>query len=116
MSGQAPRRLQRGRRAASDTSASGKRRGRPYQICRPVRGAARSAARGARVRQHTRTQDGLHWFPWASDASSTAYAGGVCDVIRTRTRGRLDDNSGELASDPAAPRLGVRRGPLPGVN
>ncbi|GBP21213.1 hypothetical protein EVAR_84336_1 [Eumeta japonica] len=31
MSGQAPRRLQRGRRAASDTSASDKRRGRPYQ-------------------------------------------------------------------------------------
>ncbi|GBP87848.1 hypothetical protein EVAR_64423_1 [Eumeta japonica] len=102
MSEQAPRRLQRGRRTASDTSASGKRRGRPYQctlcsptlctsvvaavpsrlhfnklkcgdisfgavvyirdlnklrvvtkICRPVRGAARSAAHGACVRAHT---------------------------------------------------------------
>ncbi|GBP79143.1 hypothetical protein EVAR_100105_1 [Eumeta japonica] len=38
MSGQAPRRLQRGRRAASDTSASGKRRGRPYQCTLHVRG------------------------------------------------------------------------------
>ncbi|GBP87455.1 hypothetical protein EVAR_64452_1 [Eumeta japonica] len=40
---------------------------------------------------------------------------GVCDDLRTRTRGRLD-GFGELASDPAAPRRGVRRGPLPGVN
>ncbi|GBP64426.1 hypothetical protein EVAR_19878_1 [Eumeta japonica] len=85
------------------------------KICRPVRGAARSSAPGARVRQHTRAQDGLRWPLWASGASSTACAGGVCDGIRTRTRGRLDD-SGELASDPAAPRRGVRRGPLPGVN
>ncbi|GBP72650.1 hypothetical protein EVAR_83160_1 [Eumeta japonica] len=125
MSGQAPRRLQRGRRAASDTSASGKRPGAavpvhsacPWwpRICRSVRGAAHSAAHGARVGQHTRTQEGLRWPPWASGASSTAYAGGFCDGVRTRTRGRLD-GPGELASDPAAPRRGVRRGPLPGVN
>ncbi|GBP28309.1 hypothetical protein EVAR_11769_1 [Eumeta japonica] len=81
---------------------------------RPVRGAARSAAHGARVRQHTRAQDGLRWPPWASGVSSTACAGGVCGDC-TRTRGRRDD-PGELASGPAAPRRGVRRGPLPGVN
>ncbi|GBP47201.1 hypothetical protein EVAR_38313_1 [Eumeta japonica] len=76
-------------------------------------GAARSAAHGARVRQHTRARDGLRWPPWASGASSTACAGGVCGDC-TRTRGRRDD-PGELASGPAAPRRGVRRGPLPGV-
>ncbi|GBP56758.1 hypothetical protein EVAR_37014_1 [Eumeta japonica] len=81
---------------------------------RPGRGAARSAAHGARVRQHTRAQDGLRWPPWASGVSSTACAGGVCGDC-TRTRGRRDD-PGELASGPAAPRRGVRRGPLPGVN
>ncbi|GBP21212.1 hypothetical protein EVAR_84335_1 [Eumeta japonica] len=77
--------------------------------------SARSAAHGVRVRQHTRTQDGLRWPPWASGATSTACAGGVCDVVCTRTRGRRD-NPGELASDSAAPRRGVRCGPLPGVN
>ncbi|GBP48015.1 hypothetical protein EVAR_83716_1 [Eumeta japonica] len=157
MFGQAPRRLQRGRRAASDTSASGKRRGgRTSALCTSVvaavlsrlhfnelkcgdiswcggvyvqdlnklrlvaeyvgqSGARRVAAHGARVRQQTRTQDGLRWSPWASGASSTAYAGGFCSDVRTRTRGRLD-GPGELASDPAVPRRGVRRGPLPGVN
>ncbi|GBP20538.1 hypothetical protein EVAR_78917_1 [Eumeta japonica] len=38
MSGQAPRRLQHGRRAASDTSASGKPWGQPYQCTLHVRG------------------------------------------------------------------------------
>ncbi|GBP82451.1 hypothetical protein EVAR_60180_1 [Eumeta japonica] len=78
------------------------------------RPGARRAAHGARVRQHTRAQDGLRWPPWASGTSSTACAGGVCGGC-TRTRGRRDD-PGELASGPAAPRRGVRRGPLPGVN
>ncbi|GBP33991.1 hypothetical protein EVAR_24905_1 [Eumeta japonica] len=78
------------------------------------RGAARSAAHGARVRQHTRSgRPAL--VPWASGATSTACAGGVCDVICTRTRGRRD-GPGELVSEPAAPRRDVRSGPLPGVN
>ncbi|GBP52608.1 hypothetical protein EVAR_35798_1 [Eumeta japonica] len=160
MSGQAPRRLQHGRRVARRTlqrpiSAEG---GRTSALCTsevaavpsrlhfsklkcgdigfdammyvrslnklrvvandaqagPAR-RARSAAHDARVRQHTRTQDGLRSPPWASGATSTACAGGVCDDIRTRTCGRLDD-TGELASDPTAPRRGVRCGPLPGVN
>ncbi|GBP10045.1 hypothetical protein EVAR_77486_1 [Eumeta japonica] len=123
MSGQAPCCRQRGRCAASDISASAtsacgavlfirdlNKLRVVTKICRPVRGAAH----GARVRQHTRAQDGLRWPPWVSGASSTACAGGVCgDCIRTR--GRRDD-SGELASGPAAPRRSVRWGPLPGVN
>ncbi|GBP80433.1 hypothetical protein EVAR_59108_1 [Eumeta japonica] len=84
------------------------------KTCRPVRGAARSAAHGALVRQHTRAQDGLRWPPWASGASSTACAGGVCGDC-TRTRGRRDD-PGELASGLATPCRGISCGPLPGVN
>ncbi|GBP31071.1 hypothetical protein EVAR_77366_1 [Eumeta japonica] len=137
MSRQAPRRLQHGRRVTRRTlqrpvSAGG---GRTSALCTSKLAAvpsrlhfsklkcgeigfdamiARSAAHGARVRQHTRTQDGLRWPPWASGASSTACAGGVCGNC-TRSRGRRDD-PGELASGPATPRRGVRCGPLPGVN
>ncbi|GBP30398.1 hypothetical protein EVAR_18197_1 [Eumeta japonica] len=45
--------------------------------------STRSAAHGARIRQHTRTQDGVRSPPWASGVTSTAY---LPEVVRTRGR------------------------------
>ncbi|GBP46018.1 hypothetical protein EVAR_24211_1 [Eumeta japonica] len=45
--------------------------------------STQSTAQGARVWQHTRTQDGLRSLPWASGATSTAY---LPEIVRTRGR------------------------------
>ncbi|GBP27883.1 hypothetical protein EVAR_14072_1 [Eumeta japonica] len=132
MSGQAPRRLLHGRRVARWTlrrpvSAEG---GRTSAFCTSEVAAvpsrlhfsrlkcgdigfsamiAQSAANSACSAAHTHTGRPAFAPVGVGRDLDGILAGGCSHSRRTWI-------SGELASDPAAPRRGVRRGPLPGVN
>ncbi|GBP47205.1 hypothetical protein EVAR_38317_1 [Eumeta japonica] len=123
-SGEAPRRLQHGEARASDTSASGSAgavpaplhvRWMPRHKIAGRSGARRVARRTARVFGSTHARGRACVGSHGRRARPQRPVPEVFAMVFELTRGRLD-GSGELASDPAAPRRGVRCGPLPGVN